>query len=111
MSINSCLEFFQPSGYESTVDVAISEPLRTTNPSEVCWPCAFAPRAALMKKLKLTYIPYSYGSCIPHPHWVLHTDEKNPRNIACVLLADKKDIKLLRKWVGNYNEENHETRR
>jgi hypothetical protein len=57
-----------------------------------------------MKKLKLTYIPFSYGNCIPHPHYDLHTDEQKPGNIACIL-TDKEGAKLIRKWIKDYNKE------
>jgi hypothetical protein len=55
-----------------------------------------------MNKLKLTYIPFKHASCIQHPHYDLHTVEKNPSNVACIL-TDKTGAKLIRKWIQNYN--------
>ncbi len=53
-------------------------------------------------KLKLTYIPYVGCSCIQHPHYDLHTDEKEPSNVACIL-TDKEGAKLIRKWIKRHN--------
>ena len=59
-----------------------------------------------MKKLKLTYIRLPRGTvdCIPENHYDLHTDEKEPENIACIL-TDKDGAKLLRKWIKQHNKE------
>lgn len=57
-----------------------------------------------VKKLKLTYIPYSYGSCIPSPHYDLHTVENEPSNIACILTG-KDGAKFIRKWIKKHNLE------
>ena len=53
-------------------------------------------------KLKLTYINSQTGVCIPHPHYDLHTDEEDPKNIACIL-TDKEGAKLIRKWIKQHN--------
>jgi hypothetical protein len=57
-------------------------------------------------KLKLTYIRIPEGTpgCIPRSHYDLHTDEKQPSNIACIL-TDKDGAKLLRKWIKIHNQE------
>lgn len=57
-----------------------------------------------MKKLKLTHIPGNNLDCIQHPHYDLHTDEKEPQNVACIL-TDKDGVKLLRKWIKQHNKE------
>ena len=54
------------------------------------------------KKLKLSYIPFKHCNCIPHKHYDLHTIEKEPDNIACIL-TDNKGAKLIRKWINLYN--------
>lgn len=59
-----------------------------------------------MKKLKLSYINYKNMSCIPHPHYDLHTDGQKLENIACIL-TDKKGAKLIRKLIKRYNESNN----
>lgn len=58
-----------------------------------------------MKKLKLTYVRIPKGTigCIPESHYDLHTVEKNPLNVACILTG-KDGAKLIRKWIKNYNE-------
>ena len=46
-------------------------------------------------KLKLTYI--NIPCCaVRVPHYDLHTDEKEPKNIACIV-TDKNGAKLIRK--------------
>jgi len=52
-------------------------------------------------KLKLTYVP----SCLEVvvPHYDLHTNDKNPVNIACIA-TDKNGAKLIREWIKQYNE-------
>jgi len=56
-------------------------------------------------KLKLTYIRLSKGvsSCIPQSHYDLHTVEKQPSNVACIL-TDKNGAELIRKWIKIHNE-------
>jgi hypothetical protein len=56
-------------------------------------------------KLKLTYIKLSNGiaGCIPQSHYDLHTIEKNPSNIACIL-TNKEGAKLIRKWIRIHNQ-------
>jgi len=56
------------------------------------------------KKVKLTYVRLPKGTkgCIEQSHYDLHTDEKNPSNIACVL-TDKEGAKLLRSWIEAHN--------
>lgn len=58
-----------------------------------------------MKKLKLTYVRLPVGTfgCIPENHYDLHTDEKEPTNIACIL-TDKEGAKLIRKWINIEND-------
>jgi hypothetical protein len=55
-------------------------------------------------KLKLVYLRESWMSCIPHPHYDLCTDEKDPRNVACILVSGKENINILKKMVKLYNE-------
>lgn len=57
-----------------------------------------------MKKLKLSYIPFKDCNCIPHPHYDLHTVEKNPQNIGCIF-TDKEGAKLIKKWIKNHNKD------
>lgn len=57
-----------------------------------------------MKKLKLTYLKEKNSMCISRPHYDLHTIEKQPSNIACIL-TDKTGAKLIRKWIREQNEE------
>lgn len=56
-------------------------------------------------KLKLTYIrlPKGIVGCIPESHYDLHTDEKEPSNVACIL-TNKKGANLIRKWIKVHNE-------
>jgi len=60
-------------------------------------------------KLKLTYIRIPKGTigCIPQSHYDLHTVEKEPQNVACIL-AGKEGITLIKKWVKEYNLKNKE---
>jgi hypothetical protein len=44
-------------------------------------------------------------SCIPHSHWDLCTDEKDPKNIACILSGGKESNKILKEMVKLYNGE------
>jgi hypothetical protein len=57
-------------------------------------------------KLRLTYIKIPKGTigCIPQSHYDLHTVEKNPSNIACIL-ARKEGAKLIRRWIERHNKE------
>ena len=57
-------------------------------------------------KLKLTYIRIPKGTqgCIPESHYDLHTIEKEPSNIACIL-TNKEGAKLIRKWIKRNNLE------
>ena len=59
----------------------------------------------MKKKLKLTYIRLPKGTigCIPESHYDLHTDEKEPLNVACIL-TDKDGAKLIRGLIKKYNE-------
>jgi len=54
-----------------------------------------------MMKLKLTYIrlPKGIQGCIPESHYDLHTDEKEPSNIACIL-TDKYGASIIRKLLA-----------
>ncbi len=54
------------------------------------------------KKLKLTWIPYKC-SRIDYPHYDLHTDEKIPKNIACILVQPNHGY-ILRKMLKAYTE-------
>ena len=58
-------------------------------------------------KLKLTYIRLPRGTtgCIPESHYDLHTDEPNPSNVACIFYSGKEEVKVLRRMVKLYNEE------
>ncbi len=58
-------------------------------------------------ELKLTYIRVSKGTvgCIPESHYDLHTVEKRPSNLACIL-TDKDGAKLIRAWIRKHNEKN-----
>ena len=58
-------------------------------------------------KLKLSYIRLPEGAigCIPRSHYDLHTVEKDPSNVACILPGSKEAIKLIRKWVKRHNQE------
>jgi len=55
-------------------------------------------------KLKLTYvrIPKGTEGCIPESHYDLHTVEKSPSNLACIL-TDKAGATLIRDWVKKHN--------
>jgi hypothetical protein len=57
-------------------------------------------------KLKLTYIRLPLGTkgCISQSHYDLHTVEKQPSNIACIL-TNKEGATLIRKWIRRENEE------
>lgn len=57
-------------------------------------------------KLKLTYIRLPKGTkgCIPQSHYDLHTCEKHPSNVACIL-TDKEGASLIRKWIEVHNLE------
>lgn len=55
-----------------------------------------------MEKLQLVYLKDKNLGCIPHAHYDLCTNEKEPQNIACIL-TDKDGAKLIRKWIKNYN--------
>lgn len=55
-------------------------------------------------KLQLVYLRDAGMSCIQHPHYDLCTDEKNPENVACVLVNGKECIAILKKMVKLYNE-------
>lgn len=59
-----------------------------------------------MKKLKLTYIRIPKGTvgCIPQSHYDLHTDEVEPKNIACIL-TDKEGAKIIKDMVRIFNDE------
>ncbi len=48
LSRRCCLNFKNEGEIEATVVAAAFDPLKTTNPSEVGFPCASAPRAAFM---------------------------------------------------------------
>jgi len=56
------------------------------------------------KKLKLTYVrlPKGVTGCIPQSHYDLHTDEKEPENVACIL-TDKEGAKFLRGFIRLHN--------
>ena len=56
-------------------------------------------------KLKLTYIRIPKGTvgCIPQSHYDLHTVEKQPSNVACIL-ARGEGLELIRKWVKEHNK-------
>jgi len=56
-------------------------------------------------KIKLTYIRIPRGTtgCIPESHYDLHTVEKEPSNIACILTR-KEGVKIIRKLIKIYNE-------
>lgn len=56
------------------------------------------------KKLKLTYVKIPRGTqgCIPQSHYDLHTDEKYPSNIACIL-TDKEGAKFIRSLIDFHN--------
>ncbi len=60
----------------------------------------------MKNKLQLTYIrlPEGVSGCIPRSHYDLHTIEKNPSNVACIL-TDKEGAKLIRSWVKKHNKE------
>ena len=56
-------------------------------------------------KIKLTYIHIPKGTvgCIPESHYDLHTVEKHPSNIACIL-ANKDGAALIRRLIVIYNK-------
>ena len=56
------------------------------------------------KKLKLTYVrlPKGIVGCIPESHYDLHTDEKEPKNIACIL-TDKEGATLIKSLIDIHN--------
>ena len=56
-------------------------------------------------KLKLVYLRDKWMSCIPHSHWDLCTDEKDPKNIACILSGGRESNKILKEMVKLYNGE------
>ncbi len=57
-------------------------------------------------KIKLTYVQIPKGTfgCIPESHYDLHTDEREPENIGCIL-TDKEGAKLIRKWIKQHNKD------
>lgn len=56
------------------------------------------------KKLQLVYLRDKGMSCIKHPHYDLCTVEKDPKNIACILVSGKVEINIIKKMVKDYNE-------
>ena len=58
----------------------------------------------VIKKLQLVYLRDSWMSCIPHPHFDLCSDEKNPYNVACILVNGKECIGIIKKMLKLYNE-------
>jgi len=56
----------------------------------------------MKKKLKLTWIPYKCCATTV-PHYDLHTDEKQPSNVACIV-TNKNGAKLIRKWIKQHNK-------
>ena len=54
-------------------------------------------------KLQLVYIRVKGAACIQHPHWDLCTGEKNPKNIACILVNGKENVKVLKEMIQLYN--------
>lgn len=55
-------------------------------------------------KLKFVYLREKNLGCIDHPHYDLCTDEKNPGNVACILVEGKECVGILKKMVKLYNK-------
>lgn len=56
----------------------------------------------MKERLKLTWIPERCCAISNTGHYDLHTDEKKPFNVACIV-TDSEGIKVLRKMVKDYN--------
>ena len=56
-------------------------------------------------RLKLTYINVRGCACIEHPHYDLwiEEDHEEPRNIGCILIANKSSKKIIEKMIKLYN--------
>lgn len=65
--------------------------------------CGWPDKEVKKVKYKIVWIRYADTGGIPFAHYEICTDEKEPKNLAC-LDTTKEGIKIIRKMIKLYND-------